>query len=64
MSGVPGLVFEVAELLEVAAVAFGLAGVADLAAMMDQLVREGDPAVLWDDAHQVLLDFGSGVGFG
>ena len=35
MSGVPGLVFEVAELLEVAAVAFGFAGDADLAAVVD-----------------------------
>jgi hypothetical protein len=35
MSGVPGLVFEVAEFLEVAAVAFGFAGDADLAAVVD-----------------------------
>ena len=45
-----------AELLEVAAVALGLACVADLAAVVDELVGEGDPAVLGQDAHQFLLD--------
>ena len=57
----PGFVFGVAELLEVAAVALGLAGVADLAAMVDELVREGDPTILRDDLHQLLLDFFGGV---
>jgi hypothetical protein len=47
----------VAELLEVAAVALGLAGVADLAAMVDELVGEGDPAILRENLHQFLLDF-------
>ena len=53
----PGLVFGVAELLEVAAVALGLAGVADLAAVMDELVGEGDPAILRKNLHQLLLNF-------
>ena len=53
-----------AELLEVAAVAFGFAGFADLAAVMDELVGEGDPAVLGNDLHQFLLDFLRRVAFG
>ena len=60
----PGFVFGVAELLEVAAVAFGFAGDADLAAVMDELVGEVDPAVLRDDLHQLLLDFLRRVAFG
>ena len=45
-----------------AAFALGLAGDADLAAVVDELVGELDPAVLWDDAHEVLFDFdGLGV---
>ena len=51
-------------MLEVAAVAFGLAGVADLAAVMDELVGEVDPAVAWDYAHEFLFDFFGGFGFG
>jgi len=54
----------VAELLEVAAVAFGLAGVADLAAVVDELMGEGDPAVLRNHLHQFLLDFLGRVAFG
>ena len=42
--------------------ALGAAGLADLASVPDQLVREKDPAILRDDAHEVLLDFlGIGV---
>ena len=46
-----------AELLEVAAVAFGFSGIADLTAVVDELVGEVDPATLREDAHQLLLDF-------
>jgi len=60
----PGLVFGVTEGLEVAAVALGLAGVADLAAVMDDLVREADPAVVRQDLHQLLLDLLRSVAFG
>ena len=48
-----------AELLEVAAVAFGFAGDADLAAVVDELVGEVDPAGLGNDPHQFLLDLRS-----
>ena len=60
----PGFVFGVAELFEVAAVAFGFAGGADLSAVMDELVGEGDPAVLRNDPHQFLLDFLGRIAFG
>ena len=60
----PGFVFGVAELLEVAAVAFGFAGVADLAAVMDELVGEVDPAVLRDDAASVPARLFGRVAFG
>lgn len=53
----PGLVFCVAKLFEDAFGAFGTTGLADTAAVMDQLVGEKNPAVLWNHAHQVLLDF-------
>ena len=53
-----------AKLLQVTAVALGLAGVADLATVMDELMREGDPAALRDDLHQLLLDFFGGLGLG
>ena len=53
-----------AELLEVAAAAFRLSGIADLTAMMDELVGEGDPAVLRNNLHQLLLDFLRRVAFG
>ena len=45
-----------ADLLKIAAVAFGFAGVADLAAVVDDLVREIDPTTLGNDPHQLLLD--------
>ena len=60
----PRLVFRVADLLEVTAVAFGFAGLADLAAMMDELMREGNPAVLRNDLHELLLDLLRCVAFG
>ena len=60
----PGLVLRGAKLLEVAPVAFGLAGFADLAAVMDELVTERNPAVLRDDPHEVLLNLWSRIGFG
>ena len=44
-----------AELLKVAAIALGLARVAHLAPVMDQLVGERDPALLWHNPHQLLL---------
>lgn len=53
-----------AELLQVAAIAFGLAGFAHLAAVVDELVREIDPAALRDDPHQFLLDFLGRIAFG
>lgn len=53
-----------AQLFETAAIAFGLAGVADLAAMVDELVGEGDPMVLGQDAHEFLLDFLGCIPFG
>ena len=46
-----------AELLEVAAVALGFARVADLASVVDELVREGDPAILRENLHQLLFNF-------
>src|ERR1039458_5583060 len=45
-----------AKLFQVAAVAFGFAGVADLAAMVDDLVGEIDPPLLSHDPHQLPLD--------
>ena len=47
----PGFVFGVAELLEVADIAFGIAGDAHLAAMMDDLVGEVDPFFAGQDFH-------------
>ena len=55
MSRLPGLVPGVAQLLQIAAVALGLARDAYLAAVVDQLMREGDPAVFWNHTHQFLL---------
>ena len=60
----PGFVFGGAELLEVAAVALGFASQADLAAMVNDLMGEGDPAVSRKDAHQFLLDLLRCVAFG
>src|SRR5580704_7299222 len=53
----PGFVFRVAKLLQVAAIALGLACEADLAAVVNDLVAEIDPAVLRQDAHKLLLNF-------
>ena len=52
----PGFVGGVAELFEGAGGAFGFAGFADLAAVVDEFVGELDPAVVGDDFHQVLFD--------
>ncbi len=41
--------------------AFGVSGVADLAAVEDQLVREEGPFGLGDEFHEVLFDF-DGIG--
>lgn len=57
----PGFVGGVAEVLEGAALALGLAGYADLAAVVDELVGELNPAIFGDDFFEVLLDF-DGVG--
>jgi hypothetical protein len=54
----------VADLLQIAAVALGLAGVADLSAMMDELMGEGDPSILRQNPNQFLLDLLCGLGFG
>ena len=51
-------------MFQVAAVAFGFAGVAGLTAVMDELMGKGDPAVLGKDTHQLLLDFLRRVAFG
>ena len=60
----PGLVSGMAKLLEIALIAFGFAGDADLAAVVDDLVGEIDPAVLGDNLHQFLLHFLGCVAFG
>jgi len=53
-----------AKLLEVAAVAFWLPGNADLPSVVDQLVRKGNPVILRQNPHQLLLDLLRGVAFG
>ena len=63
-SGLPGFVFGSAKLLQIAPVALGLARLADLAAVMDDLVREINPAALRKDSHQLLLDFLRRLAFG
>jgi len=60
----PGFVFGVTELFEVALVAFGFACDADLAAVVDDLVGEVDPAVLGNYLHQFLFYFLGRVAFG
>ena len=52
----PGLIGRVAELFQGAVYAARLTRNADLAAVIDQLMRKVDPTVLGDDLHQVLLD--------
>lgn len=44
--------------------AFGFAGFAEGAAVVDELVGELDPVAVGDDFHEFLLDLGGGVGFG
>ena len=51
----PGLITGIAEWLQSAIGAARLAGDANLAAVVDHLVGKGDPVVLRDDLHQVLL---------
>lgn len=51
----PGFVGGVAELFQGAGGAFGFAGFADLAPVVDEFVGELDPAVLGDYFHQVLF---------
>jgi len=60
----PSFVGGVAELFQGAGGAFGFAGFADLAAVVDEFVGELDPAVLGDDFHQVLFDGLRGVAAG
>jgi|HubBroStandDraft_1064217.scaffolds.fasta_scaffold1040274_1 hypothetical protein len=48
---VQGPVFGVAKLFQVAAFALALAGVSNLAVMVDKVMRESDPSVLLDLAH-------------
>lgn len=50
-----------AELFKAAFFAFGFSGDTDLAAVMDELVRKCDPAILGDALHQVLLDLGRSI---
>ena len=63
-SRTPRFVFRPAELLEVALPAFGIPRRANLASMMNDLVREADPSVLRNHLHQLLLNFFHCVGFG
>ena len=60
----PGLVFGRAKLLQAATVALGFAGLADLAAVVDDLVGEVDPASLRQNTHQLQLDLFRRLGFG
>ena len=51
-------------MLQVAAVALGLAGIANLPAMMNELMGEGDPSILRQNLHKFLLDLLRGLRFG
>src|ERR1700675_4515371 len=51
------LVLGIAERLEIALEALWVARGANSAAVPDELVREQNPPALWNDLHQVLLDF-------
>src|ERR1700735_1503603 len=53
----PGLIAGIAERLQGAVSATRLAGDANLAAVVDHLVRESDPVVLGNDFHQILFDW-------
>jgi hypothetical protein len=64
VSGMPGFVFSVANLLQVAAVALGFARHADRATVMDELMREADPAALGQNPHQFLFYFLRRLAFG
>src|SRR5690348_15261129 len=52
----PSLVFSVAERLNRAVCATRLPRDAEIASVMNHLVREQYPAILRDDLHQILLD--------
>jgi hypothetical protein len=49
-------VFRIAKRFEIALEAHRFAGLADFAAVPDQLMGKQDPFFLRDDLHQVLLD--------
>ena len=51
----PGFVFGVAKLLQNAAVALGFARITDCAPVMDDLMREPNPAALGQNSHQLLF---------
>ncbi len=51
----PGLITGIAEWFEGAVGTAGLAGDANLAAVVDHLMGERNPVILGDDLHQVLL---------
>jgi hypothetical protein len=51
------LVLGIAERLEIALEALWVARGTNSAAVPDELVREQNPPALWNDLHQVLLDF-------
>lgn len=63
LDGTPRLVLGMAERLKRAFSAFGLTRNAELPPMVDDLVREADPAVSRQHLHQVLLDVAGVVGF-
>src|SRR6516164_8140255 len=50
-------VFGVTQFFHIALRALRLARGADAASVPDQLVRKLDPLVLWNNGHQILLDF-------
>src|SRR4051794_40791343 len=56
LDGGPGLIRRVANIFERTVRALRLARYAQRATMVNHLMREVDPFLLWDDAHQVLLD--------
>src|SRR5579862_9390822 len=54
--GAPCFVPGVADIFQGALGALRFAGDAEFAAVPDDLVREQDPLLAWDNLHQVLLD--------
>jgi hypothetical protein len=59
LSGLPGFVFRVTELLEVAAVGFGLARFAHLTSVMDDLEKLSTPRFKDSTMSRILSSFGS-----